>query len=62
MPANLHPMMYRAIDQGEGRVDAAAYVALHREIDLAGLLDLLEAKDVHASWADAAMLNMEASR
>lgn len=61
MPANMHHMVYRAIEQGEGRVDAACYVALHREIDLDGLMDLIEVKDVYASWADAAALNMEAA-
>lgn len=62
MPANMHPMIYRAIDQGEGHIDVTGYVALHRDVDLEGLVDLIEARDVHDSWAAAAARDMEAQR
>jgi hypothetical protein len=42
-----------------GRIDPATYVALHDEISLDGLYDLLEMREVHSSWESAALLNAE---
>ena len=46
--------IYVACSDGES-VNAATLVALHTTINLTGLYDLLEMKNVHASWASALM-------
>lgn len=40
-------------------IDAQTYEALHTSIDIDGLYDLLEMKQVRASWAAADVLNVK---
>ena len=48
--------IYVACSDGES-VDARTYEALHTTIDLDGLYDILEMKQVQQSWIDAAARN-----
>lgn len=47
-----------ACSNGES-IDVATYQALHTSIDLAGMYDLIELKEVHASHAAAAYHNAQ---
>lgn len=60
-PANLCWEIHLACSDGK-RIDMCTYEALHTTIDLDGLLDLLEMKDVLSSWQAAEMSNEEARR
>lgn len=40
-----------------GKVDPHIYLRLQTDIDIDGLLDILEMSDVHQSWTSAAMKN-----
>lgn len=58
MPPTVHPDIFFACNDDEG-VNPATYVALGRDIDLMGLLDILEMKAVRDSWNHAEMLNSD---
>ena len=60
-PANMPWEVYLACSDGE-TIDATTYQALHATIDLDGLYDLLELKDVLGSWKTAAQRNAEEER
>ena len=55
-PANLAREIFIACATSDG-INAATYVKLHTSIDLAGLYDLIEMQQVHATWEAAAQLN-----
>lgn len=55
-PANLPWEIYVACSRGDS-IDVGTYQALATTIDLAGLYDLLEMIEVHASWQAAMMRN-----
>ena len=44
------------------RIDTKTYEQLHTTIDLDGLYDILEMKDVLASWINAELFNERARR
>ena len=44
------------------RIDMETYQALHTTIDLDGLYDILEMKDVLQSWIHAELFNSEEGR
>lgn len=60
-PANMPWEIYLACSDGK-RIDMRTYEALHSTIDLDGLYDLLEMKDVLSSWQTAELKNEEARR
>lgn len=55
-PPNLPWAVYLACAAGD-TIDVATYVALHTEVDLDGLFDIIELRGVHNSWRRAAYLN-----
>lgn len=55
-PANMPWEIYLACSNGE-TIDARIYQALHDTIDLDGLYDILEMKDILSSWKTAALFN-----
>lgn len=57
-PANVPWEIYVACSNGDS-IDGAMYQALHTTIDLAGLYDVLEMKEVHESWRDALKYNAQ---
>ena len=57
-PANMHWDIFLACSTKEG-IDAQTYVLLDTVIDLDGLYDLLEMKQVADSWGDAAKWNAD---
>jgi hypothetical protein len=57
-PANMAWEVYMACSDGE-RINTETYEALHTTIDLDGLYDILEMKDVLQSWKSAALKNMD---
>ena len=57
-PANMPWKIYAAVSGRDG-IDWGLWVALQTTIDLDGLYDLLELKEVHATWEDAARRNLE---
>ncbi len=54
--ANVPWEIYVASSDGES-VNVATWMALHSTIDIDGLYDILEMKQVHHTWASAAVLN-----
>lgn len=58
---NVPWQIFAACTMGD-TVDVYTYQALHTTIDLAGLYDLLEIRDVRASWESALMWNAEHSQ
>lgn len=59
--ANMPWEIYVACSNGES-IDATVYRDLHSVIDLDGLLDILELREVHRSWANAEYLNAQDER
>ena len=55
-PANMPREIYLACANGDS-IDVATYEAIHTTLDLDGLYDLLELKEVHQSWKAAAHAN-----
>ena len=53
--------IYMACSNGE-TISSETYQALHTTIDLDGLYDILEMKDVLRSWQDAEMFNNDERR
>lgn len=53
---NVPWQIYLACADGE-TIDARTYEALHTTIDLDGLFDILELKQVHQTWISAATRN-----
>jgi predicted RNA-binding protein len=58
-PENVPWQIYRACSDPDGNVNVATYEMLHTRIDMGGLADILEMRDVHDSWAAAAMRNAD---
>jgi len=58
-PANVPWQIYRACSDPDGNVNVVTYEALHTRIDMAGLADILEMREVHDSWTSAAHRNAE---
>lgn len=56
IPANVDWLIYVACSNGES-IDVGTYQALHTTIDLDGLYDIIEMKEVQSSWVKAAELN-----
>jgi hypothetical protein len=57
-PPNVHWLIYLACADGES-IDAATLEALRTTQDLDDMYDLIELKQVHASWMVAAQANAE---
>ncbi len=57
-PANMSWEMFLACHDGK-KFNDDTYVRLHTTIDLAGLYDILEGKDVGESWKHAAMFDSD---
>lgn len=57
-PVNVHPLIFKACQDGK-RIDSELYRELHTVIDLDGLYDILEMKDVLSSWRHAEMKNAD---
>lgn len=55
---NVDWLLYLACSDGE-TVNATTYEALHTTMDLDAMYDLIEMKQVHASWMAAAQRNAE---
>ena len=55
-PVNFPREVYLACANGES-IDVSTYEALHTTVDLDGLYDLLELREVHQSWKHAANAN-----
>jgi len=60
-PVNMPWEIYLACSDGE-RINTDTYEALHETIDLDGLYDLLEMRDVLSSWKHAQMFNSDWQR
>jgi len=58
MPANVHGYIFALCNTREG-INADMYVKLQTEIDLEGLLDLLEMQHARGSWLHADMFNSD---
>lgn len=58
-PANVPIEIWAAVRRPDGTIDSVLWRELQTSIDLAGLYDILEMRDVNASWAHAAMFNQE---
>lgn len=58
-PENVPWQIYRACSDPDGNVNVSTYEMLHTRIDMGGLADILEMRDVHDSWAAAAMRNAD---
>lgn len=61
-PVNVNPAVYTACVDHRGNVDPVMFEALHTRISYAGLLDILEMRDVHRSHETAAVRNSEHAR
>lgn len=59
--ANLPWEVYLACAE-DGRFNVDTYRHLHTTVDYAGLLDILEARQVQATWSTAAYVNATISR
>lgn len=57
---NVPYQIYQACSDGE-RIDGHLYYQLATEIDVDGLFDILEMKEVLESWKNAAIKNIESS-
>ena len=55
-PVNVHTLIYTACNGPKG-FDMAVYTALHNTLDLNGLYDILEMREVHDSWEHAGLKN-----
>jgi len=60
-PANMPWEIYMACSDGK-RINPDTYEKLHTTIDLDGLYDILEMKDVLQSWVHAEMFNEDARK
>jgi len=58
-PVNVRGEIFAACVDHRGNVDPVMYESLHTRISYAGLLDILEMRDVHRSHEVAAQLNAE---
>lgn len=58
MPVNIHSDVFHACSTGDG-IDGRLYHLLCTEIDLDGLLDILELRQVSSSWAHAEAINRD---
>lgn len=57
-PKNVHPRIFKACQNGK-YIDSVLYEQLHTTIDLDGLLDILEMKEVLSSWKSAELRNLK---
>lgn len=60
-PKNVHRYILKACLNGQ-QIDSVLYEQLHTTIDLDGLCDILEMKQVLTSWQHAEMKNLKLRR
>jgi len=58
-PENVPWQIYRACSDPDGNLNVSTYHLLHTRIDMEGLADILEMREIHDSWTSAEMRNAE---